>query len=74
MSTIHAALKDLGIQAVNPGGSTGSHWWSGKAEGPLLQSMNPATGEIIAGIHPCSAGDYQQIVKESDEVFRSWRT
>ncbi|WP_455389261.1 L-piperidine-6-carboxylate dehydrogenase [Petrachloros mirabilis] len=74
MSTIHAALKDLGIQAVNPGGSTGSHWWSGKAEGPLLQSMNPATGEIIAGIHPCSASDYQQIVKESDEVFRSWRT
>jgi aldehyde dehydrogenase (NAD+) len=73
MSTIHAALKDLGIQAVNPGGSTGSRWWSGKAEGRLLQSMNPATGEIIAGIHPCSANDYQQIVKESDEVFRSWR-
>jgi aldehyde dehydrogenase (NAD+) len=73
MSTAQLALKDLGIQAVNPGGSTGSNWWSSHADGPLLHSMNPATGEIIAGVHPCSSEDYQRIVKQSDEVFRSWR-
>src|SRR5512134_1522311 len=44
MSTAHASLKDLGIQAVNPGGSTGSNWWSGHTGGPLLHSTNPATG------------------------------
>ncbi len=73
MSTTHAVLKDLGIQAVNPGGSTGSNWWSGQTDGPLLQSLNPASGEMIAGIYPCSHEDYQRIVKESVEVFRAWR-
>ena len=33
MSTIQAALKALGIQAVNSGGSTGKHWWSDHAAG-----------------------------------------
>ncbi|TKS61649.1 MAG: aldehyde dehydrogenase family protein [Nitrospira sp.] len=73
MSTIQAALKDLGIQAVNPGGSTGSGWWSSPSGGALLQSLNPATGEMIAGVYPCSHEDYQHIVKESVEVFRAWR-
>ncbi|HSA60989.1 MAG TPA: aldehyde dehydrogenase family protein [Nitrospiraceae bacterium] len=73
MSTAQAALKDLGIQAVNPGGSTGSNWWSGHTGGPLLHSTNPATGEMIAGVHPCSPEDYQRIVKESVEAFLTWR-
>ncbi|MBI3355806.1 MAG: aldehyde dehydrogenase family protein [Nitrospirae bacterium] len=73
MSTIQAALKDLGIQAVNSGGSTGSGWWSSHTDGPLLQSFNPSTGEIIAGIYPCSHEDYQWIVKESVESFHAWR-
>jgi aldehyde dehydrogenase (NAD+) len=72
MSTAQTALKDLGIQAVNPGGSTGSDCWFGQTDGPLLQSLNPATGEMIAGIYPCAQEDYQRIVKESVEVFRAW--
>ncbi|HLZ35941.1 MAG TPA: aldehyde dehydrogenase family protein [Nitrospira sp.] len=73
MTTVHAALRDLGIQAVNPGGSTGNGWSSGHGDGPLLQSFNPATGEIIAGIHPCSADDYRHIVTQSAEAFSAWR-
>ncbi|WP_455377960.1 L-piperidine-6-carboxylate dehydrogenase [Petrachloros mirabilis] len=73
MSTIHSALKDLGIQAVNPGGSTGSTWWSNQASGPLLQSVNPATAEVIAGVYTCSSNDYEHIVKQSNEVFLTWR-
>jgi len=74
MSTIHAAvLRDLGIQAVNSGGSTGSSWWSGRNDGSLISSINPSTGEQIAGVYPCSSDDYQRIVKESVEAFRTWR-
>jgi aldehyde dehydrogenase (NAD+) len=74
MSTIHTAvLRDLGIQAVNSGGSTGSTWWSGRNDGSLLSSINPSTGEQIAGVYPCSSDDYQRIVKESVEAFRTWR-
>ena len=73
MSTVQAALKDLGIQAVNSGGSIGKQWWSDQVAGPLLQSINPATGEMIAAVRPCSADDYENITKQSLEVFSSWR-
>lgn len=73
MSTTHAALRDLGIQAVNSGGSTGSGWWSGRNDGALVSSLNPSTGEQIAGVYSCSADDYQRILKDSMEAFRSWR-
>lgn len=74
MSAIHTpVLRDLGIQAVNSGGSTGSGWWSGRNDGSLISSINPSTGEQIAGVYPCSPDDYQRIVKESVESFRAWR-
>jgi len=73
MSPIHTALKDLGIQAVNPGGSNGIAWWTSHTDSPLLPSINPATGESIASVHPCSHKDYEHIIKQSNEVFMDWR-
>ena len=73
MSTVQAALRSLGIQAVNSGGSTGKHWWSAHTTGPMIQSINPATGEMIAAVRPCSPDDYEHIAKQSLEVFSSWR-
>ncbi len=73
MNSIQTALRDLGIQAVNSGGSTGSGWWSGRNDGSLLPSINPSSGEQIAGVYPCSSDDYQRILKESVEAFRTWR-
>ena len=73
MSTVQDALRGLGIQAVNSGGSTGKHWWSAQATGPMIQSINPATGEMIAAVRPCSPDDYEHIAKQSLEVFSSWR-
>jgi aldehyde dehydrogenase (NAD+) len=73
MSNAQDILRDLGIRGTNPGGSTGSGWWSGQGGAPLLQSLNPASGEIIAGVHPCSLEDYQRIVNDSLEAFRHWR-
>jgi aldehyde dehydrogenase (NAD+) len=73
MSAIQTILRDLGIQAVNPGGSTGNSWWSGHTDRAHLSSLNPATGETIASVSPCSHEDYDRIVKESVETFRAWR-
>lgn len=73
MSTIQAALKELDIQAVNPGGSTGSEWWSGQSGRPLLPSTNPATGEIIARTISCLSDDYNHIANVSVDVFKAWR-
>jgi aldehyde dehydrogenase (NAD+) len=35
--------------------------------------VNPATGEMIAQIRPCSADDYEHIVRESIAAFQQWR-
>ena len=73
MSTIQAALRALGIQAVNSGGSTGKHWWSDHAAGSLIQSVNPATGEAIAAVRSCTAQDYEHILTHACETFTTWR-
>ncbi|ULA63518.1 MAG: Aldehyde dehydrogenase family 7 member A1 [Nitrospira sp.] len=73
MSAIQATLRQLAIQAVNPGGSTGSEWWSSQSSRSLLPSINPATGEVIAEIAPCISDDYTYIANESVDAFKSWR-
>lgn len=74
MNAIQTTLRDLGIRAVNSGGSTGSGWWSAKGSGPLLQSCNPATGDVLAGVHPCTDEDYRHLVATSQEAFERWRS
>ncbi|HEU4683536.1 MAG TPA: aldehyde dehydrogenase family protein, partial [Nitrospira sp.] len=66
-------LRELGIQGSNAGGSTGSGWWSGQKTTSLIQSLNPATGEPIAGVHGCSSEDYERLVGESVQAFHRWR-
>jgi len=74
MNAIQTTLRDLGIRAVNSGGSTDSGWWSPKGSGPLLQSCNPATGDVLAGVHPCTDEDYRHLVATSQEAFERWRS
>ena len=38
-------LKGLGLNAINAGSSTGTHWWASGENTSLLESVNPATGE-----------------------------
>jgi aldehyde dehydrogenase (NAD+) len=73
MIPTQTVLRDLGIQAVNAGGSTGSGWSSSLSGRTLMQSINPTTGESIAAVAPCSREDYERIAKESVEAFAAWR-
>ncbi|HXC68202.1 MAG TPA: aldehyde dehydrogenase family protein, partial [Nitrospiraceae bacterium] len=73
MIAIAEILKGLGLSAINAGGSTGVHWWASGKNTSLLESVNPATGEPIAKIRPCSADDYEHIVRESVAAFQQWR-
>lgn len=73
MSTIRTALRELGIQAVNPGGSSGSRWLEPCSTRALLNSYNPATGDAIAGVYPCDAEDYQHLLTTSQKAFERWR-
>jgi len=66
-------LKGLRLSAINAGGSTGSDWWATGETTSQLESVNPATGEVIAHIRACSAADYEHIVQESLRAFHRWR-
>lgn len=66
-----AILSSLGIEHENPGAFAGE-WMT--TSGPLLESVNPATGETLASVHMASKEDYEHVASRSVEAFRVWRT
>lgn len=67
-------LKALGLAAENSGTYLGQGEWSKTTDAGLLQSINPATGEVIAEVHASSASDYDTIVERAQAAFKVWRT
>jgi len=66
-------LTELGLGAVNSGVSTGAGWWSSVSATDRLESVNPATGEVIAGVTPATAADYERVVGDAQRSFAQWR-
>ncbi|MCZ6599189.1 MAG: aldehyde dehydrogenase family protein [Planctomycetota bacterium] len=64
-------IKDLGLEDENPGAYCGE-WLT--CSGGLLESVNPATGEVIARVRQASEGEYETVVTAAHEAFQRWRT
>ena len=64
-------LRELGIEGNNSGVYAGE-WLDCK--GPLLESRNPATGELIARVHMGNREQYDQAVQAAQAAFQRWRT
>jgi aldehyde dehydrogenase (NAD+) len=76
-TTIANVLQQLNLQQENPGAylgnpNTGKDGWS-TARGKLITSINPATGNAIASLWGCSAGEYAQVIDASSATFARWR-
>jgi len=67
-------LKRLGIKQENYGASLGPSHWSKTTDSGETVSKNPSNGEIIASVYHCSENDYNNIVNQSYEAFKIWRT
>jgi len=65
-------LAGLGLAGVNDGAWSGS--WHADAGARLHESVNPATGAVIASVRPAGAGDYERVLVSASEAFRAWRT
>ena len=65
------ALKQLGIQSINPGLCTGSVWKEG--EGELINSYSPADGQLIAQVKQATLNDYIQVIATAKSAFVEWR-
>lgn len=68
---ISEMLKALGIEATNPGASTGTGWF--KTKGDILESFSPADGNLIASVQQATTDDYERIMETAQEAFKTWR-
>jgi len=66
-------LKNLGIQELNPGACIGGKEWLTSKDTPVIESINPTTGEVIAQVQAASAEDYDKVVQAAADVFKEWR-
>jgi aldehyde dehydrogenase (NAD+) len=67
---ISEILKDLGINALNSGTSTGKHWFDG---GEAITSYSPVDGKAIASVRTTTRGAYDQIITTAKTAFAEWR-
>ncbi|OGB66204.1 MAG: aldehyde dehydrogenase [Caldithrix sp. RBG_13_44_9] len=64
-------LKDLGIQKKNYGASYGK--WIGTDSNPVLKSITPINGEVIAEIIQAGPKEYEEVVHHAEKAFLYWR-
>lgn len=63
-------LNELGLKPINEGCSSGQNWFS---NGPLLESISPVDGKLIARLKTASEEDYQKIISTAKQAFGYWR-
>jgi len=66
-------LAGLGLEQTNPGTWCGDGGWLADADAPLVESINPATGEVIARVRATTAADYDRVMATAVAAFREWR-
>ena len=67
---IESALKQLGIESINEGTSTGINHFS---NGEILESYSPVDGQLIASVKTTSTADYEKVMQSATEAFKIFR-
>jgi aldehyde dehydrogenase (NAD+) len=63
-------LKKLGLKSQNAGVFDGE--WAGS--GPVLKSVSPIDGKVLASVREASGDDYERAVKRAQAAFEDWRS
>jgi len=66
-------LEQLGIHEAHPGSCHGVAAWSEDPLAPLIASINPANGSLLARVRASSAADYERVMTSAREAFQPWR-
>jgi aldehyde dehydrogenase (NAD+) len=66
-------LKELGVNEFNQGACFGLNEWSKTQDKGILESYNPANGELIGSVYGASQEDYERMMSTAQEVFEEWR-
>src|SRR6202042_2517104 len=65
--------ESLGLQDINAGTWSGSHGWSTDTSGPLIESINPATGQRLAQVRGATLADYEQVMSSAVAAAAAWK-
>ena len=68
---IAQVLKDLGLQEINNGTSTGTNWFS---NGEIIESYSPVDGALIGKVKATTKTDYEKVIETAQKGFKEWRT
>ena len=60
-------LANLGLQAVNPGTWSSSGGWLSDPAAKRIDSINPATGKVIASVLATTPAQYEQVMAAAHE-------
>jgi aldehyde dehydrogenase (NAD+) len=71
---IGALLKDLGLTQTNVGTWSGAGGWLDDASAKIIESVNPATGEVIARVRATTPAQYEQVMASAVVAAKAWRT
>lgn len=68
---IEEALKELGLNEINNGTSTGKDWFS---NGDIIESYSPVDGALIGKVKSTTREDYEKVITSAQTGFKKWRT
>jgi len=68
---IQDVLKELGIEEVNKGVSTGREWFDTK--GDVTSSFSPIDGKEIAKVQNATMEDYEMVMVKAEAAYKVWR-
>ena len=66
-------LKTLGVAEFNSGACFGPGEWSDTTDQGVIESFNPASGELIGSVYGASEQDYERMMKKAEAVAEEWR-
>jgi aldehyde dehydrogenase (NAD+) len=64
-------LKELQIQELNTGVSTGDKWFKTRTE--KIKSFSPVDGELIASVSTADRNSYDAVLSKAQEAFAEWK-
>ncbi len=73
MSRAQETLAALGLDELNAGSWSGSHGWSALDSGPVIESLNPTTGQRLARVRGATSADYERVLGAAVEAAKQWR-
>ena len=73
MTDANKILASLGLEQDNAGVWTATGGWRKSAGAPVLESVNPATGNVIAKVRCATEADYEQLIRDAQQAFSVWR-